>query len=417
MKLSAFLAVSVPILTMSQMPAMAGNVAVADTGAWLKESIATLKPVTAAPKKVSHAAPTASTLRLRPFMPNRYLPKERDMRQALKAQEAQYDPSAQQEVSSAAQPLSGNVSTFYATPPTPYDQYSMQNGSQSSMASMPQVVRKFKTARKAAGTRAPRMTPGQMPVVPEQLVQSPQIAPLIPEPPTQRGMRTQFPTSMPVPGFSPMAMQQQQMQQQQMQQQQQLQMQQQMQMQQMQQQQSFQQSVPMQLQPPKLTLQQQVQLDRMVEQNQPQFRMNANGEVPGSPFSNQAAMPTPEADAGAGAGSAPFPLNMLPMQALMAGRHKANVAQARFGSWHGNPNLPRSGFQSWLPVRTPTHYEYSRAPMPTSTPKRKLVSKKPAAASHQTVAHSTPQHSMPSHVVRPMLASYPSFTSARGTAY
>ena len=327
------------------------------------------------------------------------------------AQQAQYDPSAGQQEAAAAQPLSGNVSTFYASPPSSYDQYSMQNSPQSSMPAMPAVPRRIKTAKKPAGTRAPRMTPGQMPVVPEQLVQAPQIQPLIPEPPVQRNVRPQFPTSMPVAGFSQMPMQQMQqmqmMQQQQMSQQQmqmqpmqQMQMQP-MQMQQMQQQQSFQRpmQMPMQLQPPKLTVQQQASLDRMVEQNPPPYHMNVNGELIGAASDN------PDN----GAGQPPFPLNLMPMNALMQGRHKSNVAQARFGSWHGGSGLPSAGFHTWLPVRTPTHFEYSRAPMPST--KRK-VTKKPAAPVHQAVAHSTPPQ-----VVRPMLASYPVYTSMRGAAY
>src|SRR5438270_7341996 len=205
MKLSAFLAVSLPLIAMSQAPATAATDAMADQGNWLKASIATLKPVdksTPLARKVSHALPVdcAPPVKLRPFVPNRYLPRERDLRQALTAQQPQVDNSGA--------PLAGAVTTNYAAPRmvSAYDGYS---GSMMSQA--PQVVTspgsagapRFASTKKAAGSRSPRVMPGQAPMLPEQLTQPANVvAPLIPEPPQQRQMaRAQFPISMPVAAF------------------------------------------------------------------------------------------------------------------------------------------------------------------------------------------------------------------------
>lgn len=402
MKLSAVLAISVPIAAASQLPAVAADAPppVGGSAQW-QNSVAPQRaqmasisyalaqkqvPVAA---HVAHASPTSAGLKLRPFKPGRYLPSERDLRAAAMPQQAQYDPSADQAgYATGGAMLSGQVSSQYAAPraASAYDQYAMNPGALAAVA-MPIAQRVKAQVKRAIGQRAPQMVPNRMPVMPAQFSQQAAMVQTAgPEPMMQQ--RQMRPSSMPC-GPMPMQMAQQmptqmQMQQQQMMQQfQQMQMQQQMSngmqpMQQMQMQQMPMQQMPMQQTPMQQMPMQQMQSSqnfapadispaeanamlRQVVANPPQAKLGINGELIGQALDNP----------GNGAGQPPFPLNFLGGNALgqltqAQHRPQQNVPQARFGSWHGGPGLASAGFHSYVHRRKPTMYEYTRAPMPTS---------------------------------------------------
>ncbi|HEY9793295.1 MAG TPA: hypothetical protein V6D22_23040 [Candidatus Obscuribacterales bacterium] len=210
MKLSALLAVSLPLLSMSQAPASAEPSAMAQTGSWLKQSITSLKTTShsapafkvaakPAPRKVSHAMPAGSTgyqpaslgAQLRPFMPNRPLPHESDLqRAALVSQQAQVDNSI---AMMTPRSLSGEVNYQAPQMVSSYSQYGM------SVAETP-MPHQMKAKRQIGG-RSPRLMPGQAPMVPSQLTANQAaVQPMIPDPPVQQAAanRPQFPVSMPV---------------------------------------------------------------------------------------------------------------------------------------------------------------------------------------------------------------------------
>jgi hypothetical protein len=417
MKLSAFLAVSVPLLAMSQ-PAMAED-AMADTGSWLKSSLATLKPAaksTAAAKpaahKVSHAMPTASqtSTGMRPFVPGRYLPHESDLRQAMVPQQPQLDNSMSL---SASQPLAGEVNANgYAAPRTTssYDRYAMISKLAQEITAQQRVAR----TDKRGATRSPRLMPGQMPVIPEQLtpMQS-AILPTIPEPPMQRiATRPQF--SMPMaPSMQQPSMQQEQQQMM-------------MQMQQMQSRQPLMQPMSKQQptrtymqpgyatanEPPQITAQEQQALERMVAQNRPTAYMNSNGDIYGTTQDNPSI----------GTGPGPLPIGLLPgnaMQTLSQSHKQANVPQARFGSWHGGDALPDSGFHTYIQHRQPQVFECTLAPQ-AHQPSRKTAAHKSNKTNFTTAQNSTRNMQAPKQQPKAkpiMLATYPAYTNEHGLTY
>jgi len=394
MKLSAFLAVSVPIMAASQLPAVAADPS--NSGAWLQESLNELSPQKAkmasasystslnqmrraasVPVHVAHAAPIASATKLRPFKPGRYLPSEKDLRAAaMQAQQARYDYSADN-----AQ-LSGQVSSQYAAPRTAsaYDQYAMPSGYAASMppALMPIAQRVKTQIKKAIGQRAPRVVPNQMPMLPEQLTQGPMVQspvkPMIPEPQVQRQVRAPFPVSMPVGQYVQPSVQQM--------------------------------PQPMAMQPQfqseNINPQEVATMFQQVAMNPPQARMNFNGEIVGQANDNP----------GSGGGQPPFPLNMFggnALQQLSQSQHRSmpSVPPARFGSWHGNNGLPDAGFHSYVMRRRSAPIEY--APIQTVATKRSApkASRKSSYAPPPTVSRA------PSP--KPVVATYPAYTSYRST--
>lgn len=474
MKLSALLAVSLPLLAMSQAPASAEPNAMADTGSWLKASITSLKPDSKpAARKVSHAMPTTNqtaSVNLRPFMPGRFLPHEADVQRALVAQRAQMDNSISMDPSGGSQALSGEVNANYMAPRTvaSYGQYGMES-------SPAQTSGQMAAFKKQVGTRSPRLMPGRAPILPEQLASTPAgLQPLIPEPPTRQraaGNKPSFPVSMPVAmnqqmpaqtqqtpmqlmqmGYPQMPMQTQQMPMQQMQtgyQQMPMQTQQMqtgyqqmptgyqqmpigyqqapmgyqqmpMQMQQMQAPRTYMQSMQPMASPafemPRLTNQEQLALERLVAQNRPTAVMDSNGDVYGVTQDNPAS----------GTGPAPSPMSLLPgnaMQSLSQTRHPANVPEARFGSWHGDSSLPECGFHTWLGHRSPQLYNYRVAPPPMrATGKQAASRRQPGRAVPQRspqISQAQPK-AQPLPAARPrqmMVANYPTYTSQRGYAY
>lgn len=384
MKLSAFIAISVPVVAASQLPAAAAD---PNTGAWLQESISELAPAKAKMSSTSyaaahaqrHAVPVAHAVhasvsppvKMRPFKPGRYLPSEKELRMAaMQSQQAQYDYSAD-----GAQ-LSGQVNAQYTAPRqrSAYDQYAMQGGYSAAMpaAVMPIAQRVKAQVKKAIGQRAPRVVPNQMPMLPEQLTQAPMIQPQIPEPPVQRQMRATFPASMPVGQFPQPSAQQ------------------------------MPQPMAPQFQPESISPQEVASMFRQVEQIKPTARMTFNGDVVGQALDNP----------GNGGGQPPFPLNFLggnAMQQLTHAQHRmpTNAPPARFGSWHGGNGLPESGFHSYIMRRKPVMYEYSRAPMPVA---RKA---KPNVVARRS--YSAPPAVASRAASKPVIATYPAYQSYRST--
>jgi hypothetical protein len=401
MKLSAFLAISVPIVAASQMPAQAAEPTV--SGAWLQESISELTPAkakmattsySAAQKHVVHvvhAAPISpNAVKLRPFKPGRYLPSEKELRaaavQAQQVQQAQYDYSAP-----GAQ-LNGQVNAQgYAAPmrqQSAYDQYAMPNGyaaSMPAMAASPIAQRVKAQIKRAIGQRAPRVVPNQMPMLPEQLTQAPMLQPQIPEPPAQRQqMRAPFPVSMPVGQFPQPSAQQ------------------------------MSQPMAPQFQPDNISPQEVQAMFRQAEMSPPQARMNFNGEVVGQALDNP----------GNGGGQPPFPLNIFGGNALgnlTQSQHGmgmgAGTQQARFGSWHGGSSMASAGFHSYVARRKPVMYEYSRAPMANSSRRtRAQASAAPSPISRR--AYSAPPAMASRVITKPVVvATYPSSYASYRSAY
>ena len=376
MKLSAFLLVSVPLVAVAQPTAAVAGEQTSDS--WLKESLASLKTAKPAAKpksKVLHAStPMAATLKLRPFVPNRYLPSEREMHRAMVAQQAQMDPNAYQsqpEPSLRDRPLQAQISEYnYSRKPiSAYD---------SMMQKLPPVVQhKIKEVKNKVVARAPRAVAGLSQVLPEQFVPTPKVNPIIPEPPrANTGITPDFQMSVPLygagngmgngmngmgngmngmgngmaPGMyggigggvgqrpmphnNPM---------------------------------SF--APRMQPRPeslveaPNLSAAEAARMDQMVAANMPTYQ-SFNGDMSGSGMDNP----------GYGAGPPPFPLNLLPLNAMQSlGHHgqKKPTITARFGSWHQKGQLPYSGFHTYISRRRATSYTYTTAALPSQTPKKK----------------------------------------------
>jgi hypothetical protein len=363
MKLSAFLLASVPLVAAAQpTAAIAGE----QSDSWLKESLASLKTAkpTAKPRpKVLHAStPMAATLKLRPFVPNRYLPSEREMQRAMVAQQAQMDPTAYQsqpESTASDRPLQAQISEYnYSRKPiSAYD---------SMMQKLPPVVQhKIKEVKNKVVARAPRAVAGLSQVLPEQFVPTPAVNPIIPEPPrANTNITPDFQMSVPLygagsgmgnmyngmngngmyngiggsvgtrpmPHHNPM---------------------------------SFAPRVLPQPQPlveaPNLSSAETARMDKLVAANMPTYQ-SFNGDMSGSGMDNP----------GYGAGPPPFPLNLLPLNAMQSlGNHgqKKPVITARFGSWHQKGQLPYSGFHTYISRRRATSYTYTTAALPSQAKK------------------------------------------------
>lgn len=373
MKLSAFLFVSVPLVAVAQpTAAVAGE----QSDSWLKESLASLKSAKPAAKgkpKVLHAStPMAATLKLRPFVPNRYLPSEREMQRAMVAQQAQMDPNAYQsqpEPTVTERPLQAQISEYnYSRKPiSAYD---------SMMQKLPPVVQhKIKEVKNKVVARAPRAVAGLSQVLPEQFVPTPSVNPIIPEPPRANtnitpdfqmsvplygagsGMGNGMGNGMngmsgigggmgqrPMPHQNPM---------------------------------SFAPRLQPRPQPlveaPNLSAAEAARMDQMVAANMPTYQ-SFNGDMSGSGMDNP----------GYGAGPPPFPLNLLPLNAMQSlGHHgqKKPTITARFGSWHPKGQLPYSGFHTYISRRRATSYTYTTAALPGQAKKK---SRKSAAYRNPT---------------------------------
>ncbi len=324
MKLSAVVLLSVNLVAASQVAANA-----ADTASFLQDALeaspkaasagalAKARPAQQTRKRSNKAyvamTPVVDGVKLRPFMPGRYLPSEADL-QAKKAEAAAQQAGTYSNVSGI---LAGQVSkdtSEMGSVIVPAAAYAMSRpANREYIQKVTQVaIQKVKQAAKRYS--ASRSIPGMNPVLPGQIAQlpgAPCAVPSIPEP--------RFAASMPVRVPSPAARSATRVPQ-----------------------------VPQYnvashvvVPSPTLTKYESSQLDRLVDENMPEnVYSNSNGD-----------MRTGQGNPGiAGGGSPPFPLSSL---ATGHGRgiHSTMGAQARFGSWHGgNSNLPQSSFQSYVPV-------------------------------------------------------------------
>jgi hypothetical protein len=412
MRLSAFLALSVPLAALAQLPALADTDSMADTGNWLKSSIATLKAGKPQTTKVSHAMPEQppTAPKLRPFMVNRYLPHERDLMHPLAAQQGQMDPSAY--MSSAASTLNGSVSASYSAP------YMVPGQDRYASAMMPTAAppqRAPKISNNAARSRVPRVMPGQAPVLPDQLTCKSTITPVIPDPPAARQTnagqaRPEFPISMPMSALpAPMngtaanfGMQ----------------------------------PAPFSTaaDPPSISPQEQMLLERLMAQNKPTAIMGTNGEIYGLPEDNPVT----------GTGPSPYPTslmsgNAVPGLGVSPMRRPAHVPRAAFGSWHQEKAaLPECGFHSFVPYRQPRLYALSvgqpqsqranKIPARRGTGKqatragtpRLMASAHSSSSTHHNATapkHLASSQSNAAEAPKVALASYPTYVSHSGLAY
>lgn len=342
MKLSAVVLLSVNFVAASQMAANA-----ADTASFLQDALtaqpqptrstsggykashtpAKQKPRAASPaKKRAYVAmtPVVDGVKIRPFVPGRYLPSEADLeakkQRELAAQQMFYVPRTESgmlagQVSSNNNNMGElgsaiNTAASYAMS-RPANQAYMHKVTQAAIQKVKQAAKNFN-----AGA-SQRSVPGMNPVLPGQFAQipgAPGAIPEIPEPQTARQHSLQVPQppsarALPqVPQYvaAPTGV-----------------------------------VVP----PPALTKYESSQLERLVESNLPEnVYAGFNGDMRASSQGNPGL---------AGAGPPPYPLSTLPINAGRRGSMPTVGAQARFGSWHGgNSNLPQASFHSYVPIHT-----------------------------------------------------------------
>ncbi len=334
----------------------------------------------------NQAAGGGTTVRLRPFIPNRYLPSERELQKALVAEKARFDlsadaPSPEPAPQGIAEvPLSGGVSGYWARQaPSAYDQY---------LQKLPSAAaRQIKSAAMAVAKRGARVLPGQEPVLPETFAQAPPVLPFIPEPPASRAASPivpDFSLSMPVQSCQSGAVSASRR--------------------------SPQSSSSCLVQAPVLSPQESAMLDRQVELNKPGYSCQSfNGDMSGSVMDNPSN----------GAGPPPFPLNLLPMNAMQnlsasRGQHRSPAAQARFGSWHSGASLPESGFHSYLPRRPVATFNYVRVSASTSAVNRKVSARK---KNTRLVSSRTVMDKASPRQTQLTVAAYPPYASSQSRPY
>lgn len=345
MKFSHLIAVSVNVAAAANaLPSGASE----QGASWLQASLNDISSKGAAKaarpqvaRKIKHSSSsqlTSGVVKMRPFVPNRYLPSERELQQAMVPQQAQIDESADSGAafstqSSAPRALSGAVSQYgdataaqnqqlmqYRQQGAPYERYLMESN-QRQLAVLKSAVTKF------MAQRAPRAAQGLVPVVPDELTKMQIADPVVPEPP-QRQLSSQVPMYIPAPPKERTA-----------------------------------QPVLPPVEAPVLSPEEQAILEQMVEQSLPQA---SNAAVNGNA---QSYAGNPDN----GTGPSSFPFNILPTQAMQSGRsgRRPLAPAARFGSWHapgsyantygpsqysGAVGLPQAGFHTYLQQRRVVAY-------------------------------------------------------------
>ncbi|MBX9689447.1 MAG: hypothetical protein K2X27_22245 [Candidatus Obscuribacterales bacterium] len=340
MKLSSVVLLSVNLVAASQVAANA-----ADTASFLQDALdpsqaasspAPLKAARAAshsaarsghgPRKRSSSknyvamTPVIDGVKVRPFVPGRYLPSESELQ--TKKQEAAARQTAYRLDNSAI--LSGQVSannnlSDFSSSVVPAAAYAMSKpANQAYIHKVAQVaIQKVKQA--ARNYSASRSVAGINPVLPGQIAQlpgAPSALPDIPEPRAASSMPVQVPQPMQhsvVPVTVPPA--------------------------------------PRNIgattcvvPPPMLSKYESSQLEKLVDNNMPEnvYAQSFNGDTRASVQGNPGL---------AGAGPPPFPLSTIPINAGRGRGINTVGAQARFGSWHGgHSNLPQASFHSFVPI-------------------------------------------------------------------
>jgi hypothetical protein len=188
---------------------------------------------------------------------------------------------------------------------------------------------------------------------------------------------------------------------------------------------------------PRLTQQEQLALEKLAAQNRPAAVMDFNGDIHGIAQDNPSN----------GTGPGPLPMNLLPgnaMQRVNLAHRPANVPQAGFGSWH-SAALPECGFHTWLGNRQPHLFSYKVTP-PTGkqTPSARRGGQAPSRGSGTALSRAgsrtgsgyslshagrgtaaANRTAMGTSKVTPLqpkakplvVASHPTYTSARGMTY
>jgi hypothetical protein len=398
MKLSAVVLLSVNLVAASQVAANAS-----DTASFLKDALSpTASANTSAAKPAAresqhatkHAAkrssrayvamtPVVDGVKIRPFVPGRYLPSEAEIeakKQASIAAQQQAAYSAQLPYSSRydAGMLSGHVAsnnvgelgTVLAPAANYASNYAMSRPMNNE--SITRVIQKVKQVAK--NFSAARNVPGMNPVIPGQIAKlpgAPKSIPNIPEPseealsypqvPQPPLGRTAVPVQVPSAPRSNVSAQ-----------------------------------MPV-VPAPVLSSYEERQLNRLVDANLPE---NVYGSSNGD-------MKTGQGNPGlAGAGPPSFPLSSNPMS-QPRGIRSTIGQQARFGSWHGgNSNLPQSSFQSYMPVHVASPMSISVHHLGNSHKTgRQALAMHPAH--HSSSASSTKKSSAPkSAPIQPVAKSY-----------
>lgn len=342
------------------MGAQAAEQAVSDKVDWLKQNLAAVGETPKAPaRKISLSEMPARTngKKLRPFMPGRPLPRERDMQ----AQRARYDNSlmaAQNAGLVAQQPMMGQVDGPLTAQISAY-----------SMPLSQPVVRRPVSPRLPA---APRAVPGHIPTLPGQVAASPLSpgAQRIPEPPPPPPPVTVYaPSTVPQP-IRPQAVPQN-----------------------LQAERIVKHAGALLVQAPVLTPDQRAMVEQLIELNRPGNNANAfidiqNGQqvvIPQDTSSLDVPVEVPQQrmHAESTAGPPPFPLNLLPEATLkdFVGRKRAAVSAppAYFGSWHQSGhsrNLPYAGFASHMGSRQILATHFSQRSPVVKKPIQRGASKK-----------------------------------------
>lgn len=324
MKLSSVVLLSVNLVVGTQVAANA-----ADTASFLQDALspsASAANAKSSPARAGRPAqhkkrsskayvamtPVVDGVRMRPFVPGRYLPSEADI-QARQEAEQQAAQQAQQQAAFSypgmdpSGMLSGKVSSNQEMAPSPYLQqaasYAMSRPA--NQAYMHKISQAVKQAARKYTAAHPRSIPGVNPVMPGQIAHFPGAIPepqqaratmpmRIPQPPVMR-------QSMPIVPQAP-------------------------------------QCVAPQQAPvvPSITSMDTNQLDQLLDGG---LSGNANTAFNGD-------MRFGQGNPGfAGAGPSTYPLS-----SMQHGRGGMQAPQARFGSWHGGSNLAQASFHSYVPV-------------------------------------------------------------------
>lgn len=342
MKLSAVVLLSVNLVAASQVAANAS-----DTASFLQDALSpaagakasaksaanrseiprAAKPAAAKRSNKSYVAmtPVVDGVKIRPFMPGRYLPSESELeakkQAALAAQQQSYSNRLDSGLLTGQVSSSNDLGTVLA----PAANYASNYASNYAMSrpinndSISRAIQKVKQAAK--NFSAARNVPGMNPVMPGQVAKlpgAPRSIPNIPAPQEESLSYPQVPQPpvagrMGLPVRVPSAPS------------------------------NVSAPVPV-VPPPVLSSYEERQLNRVVEANLPEnVYAGFNGD-----------MKTGAGNPGlAGAGPPSFPLSANPMSPGRGIRGTTIGQQARFGSWHGgNSNLPQSSFQSYMPVHT-----------------------------------------------------------------
>lgn len=326
MKLSAVVLLSVNFVAASQVAANA-----ADTASFLQEALtaqaqsrtaatgspsqrsARQRPASKKRGQKAYVAmtPVVDGVKIRPFMPGRYLPSQAELeakRQSeLEARQAAYIPANDSGILSGQVSANNDLSSSLA----PVAAYAMSRPA--NQVYVQKAIQKVKQAAKNFTASHSRSLPGLNPVMPGQVAQVPSLGP-VPEP-----RSTSFPVQVPQPPslrtVVPKVP-------------------------------NYVAASPVSVPPPALTKYESSQLERLVESNLPEnVYAGFNGDMRASGQGNPGLT---------GGGPPPFPLSSMPMNSVRPAHGMPAIgSQARFGSWHGgHSNLPQAAFQSYVPIHT-----------------------------------------------------------------